>query len=662
MAKCDYRILLVLLTLYGISHMRSTLLTVLKCCSTGPMTRIIIVRRDCVARKIQMDFRRKVFEHAVQCLTTERRQSTCVQPEHIKDLWHQFVEEQKIPERFPPEERKRMDDVVQKWEDFHDSQIQRRKPSDLKVCYLGQSNPLNDLQLLVQKGVLCRNVWVVAEDFKTKMRIWNSISQTELRNIRLYASDFFSFLRDFKGQFDIIFFDPCASLATKNALKLIGHVFYYNNLTSLGAFITVFSFPVHKHTVEHDDLSGVHVLDNESEGKESNTKKESESSLELAHEDDSFHSFVESEGEGRRAKFVFEHYLRYRVSQFDAKFLSKRNDEENYGDYITYQIIDSASLFVPVERMLTATKNTVWKEIFVNKGDFLKEILLPNLEKLAQAKETGKSLEEKSQVPGEVSTLKTVQEETDGESYLQEIHADEESHLQDIHAVLKSADRPNSLCKTWVDEIFPDWKTSRLNEHDISLLPLTPLMFSSHEYIKDYFNSDFKEKCLDPLEHSKSGSLHGPCTECLVANLIYGQLANPSFPVVNKLLRLRYTSKGNEVFSDVFIFDKCEYVYDPFPTVEDACYSISEPLLQMAYRMALDVLKEHLASVSKSLFQFCHQVGSEVGPPDSQFCLPERVVVEEKAVSSGEAAFCSDPERDKEMLLTKEEDNKEVKR
>ena len=563
-----------------------------------------------------------------------------------------------IPERFPPEERKRMDDVVQKWELFHDSQIQRRKPSDLKVCYLGQSNPLNDLQLLVQKGVLCRNVWVVAEDFKTKMRIWNSISQTELRNIRLYVSDFFSFLKDFKGQFDIIFFDPCASLATKNALKLIGHVFHYNNLTSLGAFITVFSFPAHKHPVEHDDLSGALVLDNESEGKENNTKKESESSLELAHEDDSFHSFVVSEDEGRRAKFVVEQYLRYRVSQFDAKFLSKRNDEENYGDYITYQIIDSASLFVPVERMLTATKNTVWEEIFVNKGDFLKEILLPNLEKLAHAKETGKSPEEQSLVPGEVSALKTVQEETDEESHLQEIHADEESHLQEIHAVLKSADRSNSLCKTWVDEIFPDWKTSCLNEYDISLLPLTPLMFSSHEFIKDYFNSDFKEKCLDPLEHSKSGSLHGPCTECLVANLIYGQLANPSFPVVNKLLRLRYTSKGNEVFSDVFIFDKCEYVYDPFPTVEDACYSISEPLLQMAYRMALDVLKEHLASVSKSLFQFCHQVGSGVGSPDSQFCLPERLVMEEKAVLSGKAAFCSDPERDKEMLLTKEEENK----
>ena len=36
--------------------------------------------------------------------------------------------------------------------------------------------------------------------------------------------------------------------------------------------------------------------------------------------------------------------------------------------------------------------------------------------------------------------------------------------------------------------------------------------------------------------------------------------------------------------------------------------------------------------------------------------------MEEEAVSSGEAAFCSDPDQDKEMLLTKEEDNKEVKK
>ena len=564
-----------------------------------------------------------MIEHAVKCLTTERRQSTCLQPDYIKDIWDQLVKKQMIPESFSAEQIKRMGDVVKEWELFHDSQIERRKPSDLKVCYLGESNLLNDLQLLIQKGVLCRNVWVVAKDSNTKMKIWNSVSRTGLRNVRLYASDFLSFLKDFKGQFDIIYFDPCASLAKESALKLIRYVFYYNKLTSLGAFITVFSFPPHKSPVEHDE--------------ENNAKKESESSLELAHEDDSSRSLPGEEG--KRAKFVFEQYLRYRVSQFDAKFLSKRNDKENYGDYITFKIIDSASLVVPVERMLTATKNTVWKEIFINKGGFLDEILLPHLGKLAQAKVTAQLLGEQSQVSGELSTLKTVQEETDGES-----------HLQMIHAVLKSPDRSNSLCKTWVDEIFPDWKTAPLNRYDISLLPLTPLMFSSHKFIRDYSNSDFKEKCLDSLECSKSGSLHGPCTECLVANLLYGQLANPSFPVVDKLLRLRYTSKGNEVFSHVFIFDKCEYVYDQFPTIEGACYSISEPLLQMAYRMALHGLKEHLGSVSKSLFQFCDKVGSGL----------ERHQAEEKAIPSGKADPRSDPHREGEMLLRKEEDNIEV--
>lgn len=66
--------------------------------------------------------------------------------------------------------------------------------------------------------------------------------------------------------------------------------------------------------MKRDSLSGDDVLGNESEGNENNTKKESESSLELAHEDDSFRSFVVSDEEGERAKFVFKQYLRHSVS------------------------------------------------------------------------------------------------------------------------------------------------------------------------------------------------------------------------------------------------------------------------------------------------------------------------------------------------------------
>ena len=561
-----------------------------------------------------------LVEHAVRCLTTERSTSCCVQRGYVKHRWDTLVKPCWVRETSSSEEIRRMENEVQEWELFHDCQTQTRTASDLRVCYLGELNLLNDLKLLIQNGILCRNIWVVVKDSNSHKKVWKSDSQWRLlRYVRLREDDFFSFLKDYRAQFDIIYFDPCASLAEENTLKVIGYVFYYNRLTSPGALITTFSFPPLmgyplKQPVEHDcdDLG-----------------------LELEHENET------------QGKSLFEQYLKCRGSQFDSTPLSERSDEENYGDYITYQVIDSATLFVPVERMLLSTPKPVWKEIFIDRGDFVGELLL---EVIAQAKETGKSLGEQSEVPSEPSTLKAVLEQTAAES-----------HPQKMGALLKSAERENSLCKTWIDEIFPDWRVSFLQKHDISLLLSTPLMFSSHKFIGDFFNSDFRRTCLDPIERGKSDCLNGPCTGCLVANLLYGQLANPSFPVMNKQLRLRYASKGKKVFSDVFIFDRCEYVYDQFPTVEGACHSIAEPMPQMVYRMAFDGLRKHLASVYASLFQFSDHICS--GDPCSADDLlrpPKRQVLEGECVQSNEAAAQLDPLHEIESQLTKKAVFKEV--
>ena len=252
--------------------------------------------------------RLKVIEHVVQCLTTERSTSSCVQRGYVKRYWGHLVELERGRESFSSEQIERMENEIKKWELFHDSQIQRRKPSDLKVCYLGESNLLNDLQLLIQEGVLCRNVWVVAKDSKTLQNVRTSVSQSKFRNVRLYESNFLSFLEGFEGQFDIIYFDPCTSLAEKDALRLIGYVFYYNKLNSPGALITVFLFTPCKQLAGHNP---------ETEGKKNNINKESESSLELAHEDCSFGGLSDKGQE--RAKFLFDQYIRYRASQFDAK-------------------------------------------------------------------------------------------------------------------------------------------------------------------------------------------------------------------------------------------------------------------------------------------------------------------------------------------------------
>ena len=207
----------------------------------------------------------------------------------------------------------------------------------MKVCYLGESNLLNDLKLLIQEGVLCRNVWVVAKDSRTLQKVWNSVSQSKFRYVRLYESNFLSFLEGFKGQFDIIYFDPCTSLAEKDALRLIGCLLLQRKdfritpsfimHATVSYYLTQQVYKKRVLTCMHNECMGLygnltHDDIQETEGKKNNLKKESESSLELAYEDYSIGGLSGKEGE--RAKFLFDQYLRHRTSQFDANILVRK--------------------------------------------------------------------------------------------------------------------------------------------------------------------------------------------------------------------------------------------------------------------------------------------------------------------------------------------------
>ena len=123
------------------------------------------------------------------------------------------------------------------------------------MCYLAYDNPTNDLKVLLDYGILPQNVWAVQEDEKKLKEACESITNSNLRNVRLFKGNILIFLKDFEGQFDIIYFDACGTLDASDAngaldafdacstlpapeqetLKSIGYVFLYNKLTSPGA-------------------------------------------------------------------------------------------------------------------------------------------------------------------------------------------------------------------------------------------------------------------------------------------------------------------------------------------------------------------------------------------------------------------------------------------
>ena len=551
--------------------------------------------------------RSKLVQHAIRCLTTERSTSVCVKRDHVARVWEQLRESGKANECFTEEERHEIKTEIDQWQRFHDSQVQTKKPSDLRVCYLGGDNPINDIEVLVTNGVLCQNVWAIVKDSKTLEKAWNAIKNSQLRNSRLFKGDILTFLKDFQGQFDIIYFDACDTLpaAKQNTLKVIGYVFLYDKLTSPGALITNFSFPLQQKTSA---------------------------------------SSQDDDEERKMINVLVKEYMKYRLCNVlrkdnspenNAEYLNKRTDEDNYGDYISFQVIDSAYLFIPARRMLSSKGKSLWCHIFNEKKDFLQEM------------NSQSSLNKESASTNEESTTKGTNEKSTETIRNQELMASPEELKEKYKSLFFYRrkmleillEESNSCCEAWVAEIFPDSEPSLPRENIRSVL-LTALLFSSPFHIIQFCNDDFVLKCLVPL-YVKDKRFPSCCDVAsteqatfLLAGLLYGQMAYPSFPVMDKLFRLRYTAKKRQMFADVFVFDKCQYLYEQLPTVDCACFA--EPKQQIVFRMIVDGLHKHLRGIcSEDLFKFCNVASINeiteggVSFPNSERSIPERQKIED---------------------------------
>lgn len=619
--------------------------------------------------QVKKKCRSDVISHAIRCLTTERHTSACVQRGHVRRVWQQLQESGESQAYFHPLVIESIEAEISQWEILHETKIQSRKPSDLNVCYLGGNNPINDLEVLVDSGVLPQNVWAVENDTKTFESAREAIRRSRFRNVRLFKGDILKFLKDYEGNFDIIYFDACGTLpsANQSTLKFIGYVFRYNKLTSPGALITNFSFPPKREPTECDE--------------------EAEQPSRILRESDKIRKLVTE-------------YLKYRLDntrmnkgspERNAKRLGQRTDEENYGDYITYQVIDSAYLYIPALRMLSSTRSgqssPLWDQMFKSKKNF--HNFLKECRKFFQAvsessPDSESSIGEKSCSFSETaspdskfsveeqscSVSETASEVTDvnkllGASAASESNAGRASS-DEVFLTLKDASKAsplwkcgfaleeemqnNDLCKTWVTEILPDWQsTSNLKTEKLPLLLLTHLLSHFDFFISTFTNENFQEKCIEPLYnalHSDHDDAVFPKfynvvdlsnTRSLVAGLLYGQMAYPSFPVVDKMLRLCYTGNTEEgrlrrqMFTDVFIFDQCRYVYQQFPSIDCACFAITEPEQQMVFRMVVDGLRKHLEDICfKDVFPSCHVASIDPVPkgkisfPNSRPKIPKR--------------------------------------
>ena len=225
----------------------------------------------------------------------------------------------------------------------------RKEPKDLKVVFLCDANPCNDVDVLLAHGIVTANMWAVTMDDKTFVTAKQTLKDAggAYSIVNLVHSKLEEFIKEAakgKLKFDIVYYDACGPLPAgdQRTLYCLNVILASSCLESPCALITTFSGPPQNHTKRSNDernkISGL-VYD--------------------------YCAFLD-----RR-----EIPLSYYVEHFQttptgiAKWFSgsDRNDglKENltlckkvedaierdvygwYGTYITQQVIDSATLFAP---------------------------------------------------------------------------------------------------------------------------------------------------------------------------------------------------------------------------------------------------------------------------------------------------------------------------
>ncbi len=190
--------------------------------------------------------RRLALYHAVESLTSHRCTSPVITLEHFR-LGMKFVcdsiEEtnQKDYTCFPvPHEQ--VKEKATAFEELHESRIGKRQAGDLQVLFLCGPEPMNDLEVMLELGIRPENVWAVESEKEAFQQAIENLSVSGY-GIKLYRGNLQQFFEVVPQQFDIVYFDACGPLPSRQSrtLDVLRQLFERQRMTPLSVLITNFS-------------------------------------------------------------------------------------------------------------------------------------------------------------------------------------------------------------------------------------------------------------------------------------------------------------------------------------------------------------------------------------------------------------------------------------
>lgn len=517
------------------------------------------------AQPSKIEARRRSLEHAVDILTT-RRSDAAVTPRHwVRKIRDFQVDQSGAGDAYAAAMLD--DETLEMWEAFWDSNNPPKPAGALKVAYLAGPEPLNDFRALVKLGVHPFNIWAFESHNPTYNTALKTVLESEFPLLKLQRGSMDLFLRTSPIVFDIIYFDACGPLPSpgQTTLRTVADIFRHQRLASPGVLITNFSAP---------DESDLKVKDAYTDLVTMNLYPKAflEPKLDNPGDTDAWNL---TDGP------IMDGYLpKDPTSKEESYFHKVRNDMPfHYGQYVTRQIYDIASLISP---WTAFTNSEAWKLYFNH-----------------SAKDIAAASSDFGPPSDELSLLTS-----DADQY-------------PIGWTL-AASRNG---KKWSDPEFPiaepsstnfvdAWRTQLSGQPAQSITAETALI--AYHMIRETkaFGTDAFDAAIAQFDFMKTMHFFCDVPNSEIALLpIVAQFTRPMHYNVAETRRFSYQAKQTTMFLDVVPFDACRYVYDWLPPIDLVRNALELQRFQLAFRFALDGIAKHTIRYNRDYFFGVHAVG-----------------------------------------------------
>lgn len=502
--------------------------------------------------------RKEALTNTIKYLTKDRFETTIAYKSYLKDAKEALINKSLTGGGYGDIAYSLTDETIKRWENFYESIVQQKKPSELKIAYLCGPNPLNDLQIMIDLGVLPENVWAFELGHNEYSNAVMETLNSEYPYLKIIKGDMSIFLEYSPMKFDIIYFDACAPLPSPSSktLKSLVAIFKNHKLNSPGALITNFSLPTEeqdKHTRESiAKIVGAYLHpkafleDNDDDSEQASIKDGAEAYGHI-YEDEEWGQIIYSD---------LENY---------------------YGQYLTRIINDIASVIVPYQKIF-------------NSKEFLKIFFKDIFDKNSQDKLT-KELKEKLYN----FTHFTYDEEG---GYGGDIYVDSMlySILVSIHYI-DDLDEKNKFFKSFFNEL----SILKNKNMFVDAISFIFYIFDQGDGQENYYSDSLKVLS----NNWNAFSRHYLCDVFLfhqLKELLARQLCVPYHLNIEKTNRWTYKAKETQMFTDLLVFDECRYLYDWMPTLDMLEANLNNIDMELSIRLILDSVSKHTLYYNKEYF------------------------------------------------------------